>query len=538
MNPVVNNQTNSNAKDPLGPNSNIQNFVNSTTITRTANKEATLADKIGIDVAKREEAKKKESDHAEKISESGPLSFKSGDAPGYIKDMISRETGTVFSAGDYIIHHPGDRLVYLKRKIIDNEGKEINKYFNFTISDSDIVEAKKPAPEHDVSMMQVEDEAGKEKTMVNLTKEMVLENEPTAPITTEQERLINRKKILDRIADQYRTEEDRAELQEIEKKLKGDIPPEPTKTEVLKDSQPVDTAGTLGTITIPNQDLQNSGTVKIEPEIKVIPEIVATAPTESVEPVTTTAEPINVSEPEKEPEMGVAIESVPNDMSSAKSLLDIQEILEKMDGIETVSGHVGYAESWEKAKQFMAGEISKAELPDSDEFLTKLVELKKTRDEELELLGLSVNHKTVTPEAPESEESEDVTDIIKPRHVILGTQIEVTDDHEALTADLSDSERDMFNSLFKNVKQPTKKIEVAKPVSVPLSAKNETQTPVENLKSAEQKYNRAPVARKFKPTLNRLFAIRNISAIPQRTKSLNETMNSTVKTEPEVLFNK
>lgn len=544
MNPVSGNQPIANTTTPPSGNSAIANFVNSTNITRSAKSQASLAEKIGIDVAKREEEKKTLLDHAEKMSLHGPLSFKSGEAPDFIKDKVTRETGKTFSTEtDYIIHHPGDKLFYVRRKTGNTEVP--NEYLNFTISDADITEAKKPVTVRGDYMMDQVSDLPKSNSEIN--------KEPNEPIQTaevkaepvieinEQDRLLSRKNILSRIAEQYRTQEDKDELAQIELKLQGTTPAV-ISPEVVNNNQEIKsetvTTGTLGTISMPTPQTEPVIEVVNEPYIETpIPTVEPVSPVISEvvsEPVVTEVQPITFESPE-------VIEDVKPELSliqQATSVVDIHNALEKMDGIETLTSHVGFAEAWDKTKKFIAGEITKAELPDNDEFLEKLTELKKTHDDELALLGVSIKQQAEIKDI--SDESEDVTDIIKPRHIISGKDVEVTDDDDT-TADLSDSQRDLFNSLFKNI-APAKKIEI-QPVSVPLQMKEVL--PVEIVTAPERKINRVELAKKYQVALRKAFnlgkqileitrlaTVGDITTLPNK----NETMTAVGKKEPEALF--
>lgn len=545
MNPISGNQPTTSTPTPPGGNSAITNLTNSTNITRSTKSQASLAEKIGIDVARREEEKKTLLDRAEKMSLHGPLSFKSGEAPDFIKDKVARETGKAFSAEtDYIIHHPGDKLFYVRRKT--ENPKVPNDYLNFTISDDDIAEAKKPTTVRGDYMMQQVSELPQDHSEI-IDVEPVISiptvetpSEPAVEIN-EQDRLLNRKNILSRIAEQYRTQEDKDELARIELKLQGTAAAV-ASPEVVNNNQEIKsdviTTGTLGTISMPAQQIEPSVEMEYEPYAEtVIPAVepISPAAAEAVsEPIATEMQPITFESSE-------IVEDVKPELSliqQATSVVDIHNVLEKMDGIETLTSHVGFAEAWEKTKKFMAGEITKAELPDNDEFLEKLVELKKIHDDELTLLGTITKQPVEIKDTP--DEIEDVTDIIKPRHIISGKDVMVTDDDDA-TADLSDSQRDLFNSLFKNI-APAKKIEM-QPISVPLQMKEVS--PVETVTAPERKINRVELAKKYQVVLRKAFNLGKQS--PEITKlatvgdiaspvNKSETMTAVGKKEPEALF--
>lgn len=541
MTPISGNQTNTNAPTQAGVNSVVTNLTNSTNITRSSKNQASLAEKIGIDVARREEEKKTLLEHAEKMSLNGPLAFTSGEAPDFIKDKIARETGKVFSPEtDYIIHHPGDKLFYVRRKT--ENPKVPNDYLNFTISDDDIAEAKKPTiVRGDYMMQQVSDLPDNNLEINEETTEPIqivqVKPEPTVEIN-EQDRLLSRKNILSRIAEQYRTQEDKDELAQIELKLQGSAAAV-VSPDVVSNNQEIKpdsiTTGTLGTISIP--------TPQTEPIVEVVNEPYVETPISAVEPNkppvfepdVVEMKPITFESPEvvedAKPELSL--------IQQATSVVDVYNALEKMDGIETSTSHIGFAEAWDKTKKFMAGEITKAELPDNDEFLEKLVELKKIHDDELALLGISIKQPVEIKDIP--DESEDVTDIIKPRHIISGKDVEITDDQDDIIADLSDSERDLYNSFFKNI-APAKKIEI-RPVSVPLQMKQVS--PTETVTVPERKINRAELAKKYQVVLRKAFnlgrqapEITRIATAGDITTPVNksETMTTIGKKEPEALF--
>jgi hypothetical protein len=493
------------------------------------------------------------------MDERGPLGFKSGEAPEYIKDKVARETGKVFSdETDYIIHHPGDKLFYLRRKTGDD--KVPNEYLNFTISDAEIDAAKKPTITRGIYMTQeipVQQETVQEINNNETQPDPMTTPEPIEPVAkiNETDRLISRKNILSRIAEQYRTQEDKDELAQIELKLQGTTPAviSPEAVNNNQETKPeAITTGTLGTIAMPIPQTESAIEVVNEPYIETLasdvqpisPAITQTNP----EPIVTEMEPVTIESPE-------VVENVkpePSLIQQATSVVDIHNALEKMDGIETLTSHVSFAEAWDKTKKFMAGEITKAELPDNDEFLEKLIELKKAHDDELALLGISTKQSTEIKDIADENENEDVTEIIKPRHVISGNQINIMDDQDELTAGLSQSEVDRFNMMFGNI-APAKKVELTTAVSIPLKAESAPISvkptiaidTVETSRIPENKINRGKLGKKYQYALYKIFNVGNRSTETMKPVSVdlaavssnqNDTMTAIGKKSPEVWF--
>jgi hypothetical protein len=274
----------------------------------------------------------------------------------------------------------------------------------------------------------------------------------------------------------------------------------------------------------------------------------------AVEPITQTV--VESVVPEIEPtaiESPEVVENVRSELSliqQATSVVDIHNALEQMDGIETLTSHVSFAEAWDKTKKFMAGEITKAELPDNDEFLEKLIELKKAHDDELALLGISTKQSTEIKDI--ADENEDVTEIIKPRHVISGNQINIMDDQDELTAGLSQSEVDRFNMMFGNI-APAKKVELTTAVSIPLKAESAPISvkptiaidTVETSRIPENKINRGKLGKKYQYALYKIFNVGNRSTETMKPVSVdlaavssnqNDTMTAVGKKSPEVWF--